>query len=490
MDSADTPTVAPSGFCLFCTAKTSLVCHRCGDFYCSKECQLKDWQRHRYICFAIPSLVHPMACSVFQVAQLASGSAQKLQADEATDTLLPELSVGANKQQISTNSSPTLSTASISTNECDKKSNTNVKVKNITSTKQANSNNNNNNKINVNSNGTQKKDDLTKIRSPSSSSVYITDMISANRCFIRDASEAAEKAYFEICEKVDSMGKTLPKKTNIKPFEYALLHFNGRFHRVKSIGKQMSAPRLLLLDEGYVRVDKKIEMREICEELLELPFCSTQVQLKDVPNYFLNNQAQGFLKQFVGEQQKTNSQILGPVLNPPFEMRRLRTNNKEGFDVIVVDNANASKGILGAFDSVNANDLSHLYFQLSEFRDSEPYKPILKEYVIAKYENSWYRARVIEIKQNLYTVKYLEFTNEATVTQQDIRRYPADLTVPCHTNTCLIEGFPHRLTKRQIDFLTEKLHINSRLHIDSVSYYQDMALIKSKNLIDELNKML
>ncbi|XP_034488051.1 uncharacterized protein LOC117792147 isoform X2 [Drosophila innubila] len=865
MDSAQTLKVLPSGFCLFCTAKTNLVCHRCGDFYCSKECQLKDWQRHRYICFCIPSLVHPMACSVFTVAELSSGNPEKLPEIGINDIVKPELKVETRKKISSESARMTPSPAPLSTNvqqkECDKKiNNANDIVEIITSAKPTN------NKNNFNANGTLKKAELTNIRpavavAPSSSCiVYITEMISANRCFIRDASESAEKAYFEICEKVNLMGDKLLKKSYIKPCEYALLKYNGRFYRVKAVGKKVVSPRLFLVDEGIIKVDKKIELREISKELLELPFCSSQVQLKDVPNFMLNDHVFEFLKQFEsdkfiatysknghvelqhveskkslnamicefcsnmeifgknplvdknnsepakkGEQQlvskketdasktpieksqmsiKSNqkqaeniteismkisqsikampdpvkmdnngvdalevpikksqimelinykaqgtsvdqspkrddnqqvfnknadaleipikkSQImeniqkqvaadaalslsnykvphinydqnqkrdvnqqvynkdaalflsdyqvkgvstdqspkrdhnsqeikldskpiadvkstenlnalqtvelnteekkilreyqekgltknhssqenqldantinekfkananelhnlllnteekkilqayqenysipiayekckenvielqgkgllkdcrensvtinpatpyvgtqkvnpaidlvkpnLEPLLKPPFEMRRFSTTNKEGFNVIIVDNADVSRGIFGAFDSINANDLSKLYIYLSEFKDLQPYKPILKEYVIAKYENSWYRAKVKGIKENLYTVIYLEFTNEATITEQDIRRYPEDLTVPCHTNVCILEGFPHRPTKRQIDFLKEKLQMNSRLHVDSVNYLQDIAFIKSKTLIDELNKML
>lgn len=64
--------------------------------------------------------------------------------------------------------------------------------------------------------------------------------------------------------------------------------------------------------------------------------------------------------------------------------------------------------------------------------------------MIAKFEGTWHRAKVLEIKPNetecLYNVVYLEFTNVATVKKEDIRRYPSDLTIPCHTNVCLIEG--------------------------------------------------
>jgi len=70
MDGVNNLMAKNSGFCLLCTAKTNLVCHRCGDFYCSKDCQLKDWQRHRYICFSIPPLVHSTALSVLAVGDI------------------------------------------------------------------------------------------------------------------------------------------------------------------------------------------------------------------------------------------------------------------------------------------------------------------------------------------------------------------------------------------------------------------------------------
>ncbi|EDV91571.1 GH13256 [Drosophila grimshawi] len=121
---------------------------------------------------------------------------------------------------------------------------------------------------------------------------------------------------------------------------------------------------------------------------------------------------------------------------------------------------------------------------------------MIREYVIAKFEDVWYRARVIRIIQNqldcTYNVMFLDFTNVAFVTEQDIRRYPADLTVPCFTSVCLIEDMPHRPTTDQINFLEKKLQMNSLLHIDSVNYspHTDIALIKCDSLIEGLAKMM
>ncbi|XP_064549782.1 uncharacterized protein Veneno [Drosophila montana] len=692
---------APSGFCVLCGSKTSLVCHRCGDFYCTKKCQLNDWQRHRYICFSIPALVHPLECSAFGVMEVppkpaaqqivhelaVKNAASAFNTDDASiDEAKAELSI---KSTESSEPIPPIADGVANGNieECDKTSNTNETVKNVAVAvaKPAFSNNNNNNSSN---NSTSKKMDL-KFKGPpqvampvNGSVVYITGFRSPNRCFIRDAGESAEKAYLEICQKVNLLGKELPEIQKLKVYGYALAKYNGQFQRVKVIGVRTNqCARLQYLDLGFAKPRNGAEMREISDELLELPCHSLELQLKGVPNYALSDQLNGFLSQFEGERFvinnvgnkqielvhvetlkslniqildfSSNMQVFGsptvsfdkkatpfnagtqqnnnnnnlelktvsatkelklvsvvktpqldtksaqlvkameeklkkdqtqqdkgilcynldeesknseekpkenvpfnnrpvetiptlafesskneyfkseaianlkneipmitqttfkpavtvvdnqspitsktidktnvePLLVPPFEMHRIIIKNKEGLDVFIVDNANVSRGIIGAFDSTYARDFSQLHSRLSEFKDSQPYRPMLKEYVIAKFENEWYRARVTEIKKNrvncTYNVMYIEFTNVSTVTEEDIRRYPADLTVPCHTSICLIEGFPHRPTKSQINFLEAKLQMHSLLHIDSVSYLQDMALIKCNALIEELQK--
>ncbi|XP_030381807.1 uncharacterized protein LOC115629477 [Scaptodrosophila lebanonensis] len=47
------------GVCVFCLTATKRVCQKCADYYCSVECQHRDWPRHRYICFPMPNLVPP-----------------------------------------------------------------------------------------------------------------------------------------------------------------------------------------------------------------------------------------------------------------------------------------------------------------------------------------------------------------------------------------------------------------------------------------------
>ncbi|XP_060646527.1 uncharacterized protein LOC132784723 [Drosophila nasuta] len=624
----------PEGFCLVCSTQTSLVCHRCGDYYCSRECQLKDWQRHRYICFPIPPLVQPTRCSI-----IASINTENLcTKDNAYPPIIKPNELISPNREVATPFPIPIPTAAIVINnnlaECDKENNK-AAASNITPKNEAHSN-----------------DDLTNTSPPDAnipngSNVYITSFISSNRCIIRDASESAQKAYFSVLEKVNSLCQKLPRKSKIKYAEYALCKFNGRYHRVKSIDRK-NPSRLLLLDEGIVKMLNLVDMREIGSELVQLPYCSMQVQLEDTPHFPYNqsffrpfefkqltatflsngrvelkqkdspkslneqiseffghgntsdkksneskqvpeaikNEGNGTNLQFESPQnirkavaivhdantnnsqpkvKEVNSTInpeavkmdsrkemqpqlneikslpmstaddtctpketennnhttpkpidklvkelndnespsshsaqqygadsanVTPMLCSPFEMQRLYNKSGDGLDAYIVESANASRGIIAAFDKLNLDEISEMRFLLSKFSDPRPYRPVLKEYVVALFEpNGWCRAKIMDIKENVYSVLFVDYAKGATVPENSIRRYPVGLAMPCYTSICLIDGFPHKPSQRQIDFLNQNLKLNTILHIDSVSYLQDMALIKCKTLIDQLNKL-
>ncbi|EDW96517.2 uncharacterized protein LOC6536214 [Drosophila yakuba] len=180
-----------------------------------------------------------------------------------------------------------------------------------------------------------------------------------------------------------------------------------------------------------------------------------------------------------------------PVLKPPFELRRFSIETKEGIDVFVVDSSKKYRGIFGAFDSNYASEFSTLHSRLSEITDCQPYKPVLREYVLARFEGSWYRGKVEQIivvpqQQTKYRVMYLDYTNVEDITETDIRRFPSDLNTPCATNLCVIDEFPHKLNAAQISYLSEALKVHQLVHIESVNYLNHIAVIKSRSLIQKL----
>ncbi|KAH8388280.1 hypothetical protein KR093_002812, partial [Drosophila rubida] len=605
MDGANLFPMKPSGCCLKCSNNACLVCHRCGDFYCSKECQLSDWQRHRYICFPIPPLVKPMAHIKYKMVT------------NNTHPMTNNLNAGTQSSDRNVATPIPIQAPVFSESQSKDK----MDAKNITSKNAAQNNTNGNNTTPPTANIS------------SGSLVYITSFTSANICYIRDASEAAEDDRFAVRQKINSLVTKLPRKPKIKYEEYGINKFNGYYHRVKSMDRA-NPSRLLLLDEGIIKILNLVDMHEINSELLQLPCGSMQVKLEDAPymgfdvgvfkqfegikfivtfkpnghvelreegaekslntliieiykqpndynNQFnLNpsaipcqlNQKSGAIIKINSNSSQTNeknanstnnrgvtegtkpelkknescllsttegapkpnlnetnnnnptessqkldkelhnnnnetlkesvkdltppslngenSTNMAPLLSPPFLGQRICTKSRDGLDICIVENANISRGILAAFDKSNMEDVQKMRSRLLEFKDSQHYRPVLKEFVIALSDvNGWCRAKVMEIKENLYSVLFVDFACSATVPEDYIRRYAPGFEMPCFTSICLIEGFPHKPSPRQIDFLNQNLKLNSVLHIDSISYLQDMAIIKCKTLIDQLNKL-
>ncbi|XP_030370487.1 uncharacterized protein LOC115621093 [Scaptodrosophila lebanonensis] len=687
------------GVCIFCESEAKLVCHRCGDFYCSKKCQTFDWQRHRYICFSMPSLVHPKACSALAGIELPLPPAPALKKLEDNKILACEIT---NKEVPKIQTQPNVASPAKSPDNSKKNYNRPVNevvtptapVLDHSSNRSPTSENGMNigNNINasscesIESSGNNKMGNNKKCvppmikMPPSNSTITVTGFRSANRCSVRAANETADKAYFEICEKIDVCGQKMPKLRSVKINSYALIAANEIYHRVKVLAiTNKHIARVLFIDHGMTKLRKIDDLRQIPHEILELPCYCLQIQLKDVPNYATSDDILNFLALFerksfnivygmeydvelflIGSNislnqhirdfcanrelygqtrpdndlknkrnnllheaqmyknfaraldvslnqrilakeikkeelnivetkalpnpqaingainsttvaieepieikksaasilellEKRNDQISTsipeaepktatetkerqispekfsessnaqmvediekptsdekclpaiksditgastpektPVLTPPFEICRLDTNTKDGLKAYIVDNSSILRGIVGAFDLKHARNHANIYIYLKKLNDSEAYEPILNEYVIAKYNGEWFRARVTEIKNTIpkkYTVYYIDFTNVETVTVEDIRRYPTDLTVPCSTNICLIEGFPHKLNDAQAAYLKENLQINKMFNIDGVSYLHDMALLQCNQLIDKLNEL-
>ncbi|KAH8232264.1 hypothetical protein KR032_003056, partial [Drosophila birchii] len=638
------------GHCVLCAVVAERACQRCGDFYCSQDCQLKDWQRHRYICFPMPALVYP---KLFSANLSESTDEQSLEGAcfvEKPDKvvvesscpsplpgMIPDLECGGAVSKVGSSSAKS------------------VPVTNATIPHTSNSNVSNNNTFKAkNKNVSPPK----AIMPPSNSLVFISGFRSPNRCHIRDASEIADKAFAQMCEKVNRMGNEMPIMVKARSHSYCLARYNGMFQRASVMTQTGNhTARLLLFDLGIIKSRNLSEMREINAELLSLPSFSVQVQLKNVPNYAITDDVIEFLSRFEGEKfmvvytkspgaiyvelldpetkKSLNDQICefctdkkvflnpyaanknqakekppmpqntnaGLALNKPntsqeskninntivleagkesitplqecakievekklnetkdiaktdsnsqndecaneskggterakttfeiqnlnlsqepnnangipldknknkdrapsplsktndespFKMRRLSISGRDGIDVYIVDVSKLSRGIFGAFDCSFASEFSTLHSRLSEITDPEPYKPSIKEFVLARFEGSWYRGRVEKVKvtqkQTEYRVMYLDYTNAADVTEQDIRRYPLDFTTPCTTNICMIDGFPHKPSPAQVAYLSETVKVHQLLHIDDAMYLSiqsDIAIIKSRSLIEKL----
>ncbi|XP_001358746.3 uncharacterized protein Veneno [Drosophila pseudoobscura] len=639
--------------CVLCAVVAERVCQRCGDFYCSKECQIMDWQRHRYICFPMPALVMPEAFSILQSQEELSmdiASVSKAGSIKASAAPMPN-DASINDKVSSTSScssTPTISGVAAKKAAADTK---NIPTPSTDSIKTKN-----------------KTTSLPTVVIPATNSVVIiSGFRSANRCLVRSVS--ADQAYSQVCEKVNALGNEMPRVKNPRIHGFVLALHNGAFQRAKVLQTRPDkSAKLLFVDQGITKIRNFDSMREISDEILALPSFCFLVQLKDVHNYSITNDILDFLSQFDGEkcimqydsvsnynkilvelvnvktqkslnetvreycstkkvynsknvysngeqmessvsaavkpleegpnvaakddappptvapsqeplkQTETRSMPIketlpttntvspakelpkdeptsvkelplelkaaeltattaateidvlpeekielktvdktispklngiplapkvngaegsnnGPILVPPFEMKLLSVSDKAGIDLYIVDNSKLSRGMFGAFDRVLASEFGRLNTAISKISPSKPYTPVLKEYVLAKFENSFYRAKVEQIKQTpqtqqtVYRMTYLDYTNIEEVTGEDICRYPVDLDFPCITSICMIEDFPHKPNAEQIAYLSEALKVHEIIHVDAVFYMKNVAWIKCNELIKKLETM-
>lgn len=188
MDKLDCILSQSSGFCVRCTVPTQLVCHRCGDFYCCKKCQLQDWQRHRYICFAIPALVHPLACSVLGGVNLPIYTEEAKQ--EKTEAN-PKSEANLNVKK-----APSVTKKPMPAVSADKSANNNNSTPSASSAKMQDINGTNKKLTPKNTTPAYAK------KPPNNSVVCVQGFRFPNRCFIRELTGNAEKAYLHISEQV------------------------------------------------------------------------------------------------------------------------------------------------------------------------------------------------------------------------------------------------------------------------------------------------
>ncbi|XP_055908685.1 uncharacterized protein LOC129943344 [Eupeodes corollae] len=163
------------------------------------------------------------------------------------------------------------------------------------------------------------------------------------------------------------------------------------------------------------------------------------------------------------------SQFAKAVMIPPFEqiVLPIKATNLE---VMIVDNSLMHYNCFGCVLLEDKANLQEIQNYLVEYEDTgREYKPKIEEYCLAKYQDGWYRAKVLELlSAEVVEVVFIDFLNESEVFIKDIRRYPMDLDLPCKTTLCIIQGLPNELTEKQVEYLKDKLQPGSQLKINEV----------------------
>ncbi|XP_011194436.2 uncharacterized protein LOC105219811 [Zeugodacus cucurbitae] len=482
------------GLCTSCQRRAEWACKRCTDMYCSAECQRKDWQRHRYICFPMPSLmpvgdIELHGCE-YGMTQLFTKPKENKDGSTSADELL----------------------------------------------------NNGNSEMNI------------EIRSKFCDTAerhVLVKFISSNKCVVRSLIQP--DGFTDILKKIHVLGKSAPE-LNATPSvgSVALLLYKGIYSRVEVLLIQHDkAIRVLFCDYGMIGTATKTDFRVALDDVLKFPRLSSVIKLQnvqecsaskimnllqkfeglkcelrkdvvptsgDIVEVFtimceslnINEEINKMMVRDVKTSQSLENKIVNnnddllldfnhdepcqkgsPIFSPPFDIYVFQTD-LVNFKVVVLDTSALSYGYVGCIAETDLKYLVTVQEYLNQYvDDGKFYNPKLYEYCLAKFENDWYRARVVKILGNsLYTVVYLDFTNEGTISSQDIRRYPNELNGSCRTNLCLIDGLPTSLNADHIKFLRGEITTERKLLIGKVKeVLQQIVVVECQHIIKKMSDL-
>ncbi|KAL9894386.1 uncharacterized protein LOC119635214 [Glossina fuscipes] len=238
--------------CGLCLKPATQACERCGDCYCSRECQRKDWPDHRPICFRMPRLV-PIGC--------------ELEDDNISYNEIPKMSDRAFSNSYDAHDAQPENAAGIPA----------VKANSIGAMKSEDQKTLNGGRSQLSPDQTL----ATKFPKHGSCVILIT-FRTPNRCYIRSSNPSDVEAYVSLLKKVEQYGKTAPQLKNVSIDDYAIALRGRIFHRVQIVSRNENRYRVHFIDHGNLEHRSLKELFEINDEIVHLPRYAKLVQLHNV----------------------------------------------------------------------------------------------------------------------------------------------------------------------------------------------------------------
>lgn len=456
--------------CFVCKTLCSNTCETCGESYCSKKCQIADWQSHKFVCFAMPDLIMGPA--------------------------LP------NNQQYKSNVRAQHQNHKHIQNECNKSTNSTSRLPTQSQSKEfsfAQPPNNN--------------DDVVLIFAKSSNTFYIRTC-SSNDQYIADSKD------FDLHGRSSRRILQLPSKEDI-----VLVKHKGNFYRAIVITTPTAEDdiEVALCDIGNKLLKSLSQMRQISDELRNRKRYNFLLTLEYLPSGVkktewtrlqdLISKGTVFKLQFEGDDWASgkNFKLLEKSSGKPIDelwlqnelqngggeqistletrtieesMKSLEIDAKnepvensgciqagkvvlsdfiietlpELADLIVVDNSTIYVGCVSVILHENLEKFTELHIKVQTFGSNlqDEYEPEPDEMCLAKFQGDWCRA--VFYPPNCFLIDY---GNLEVIDRKDMRKYPLELKDPCYTNLCHIQNFTSAPVQKIKDNLEKLLEVYS-----------------------------
>lgn len=510
--------------CYVCKKKCYSTCSRCGQFYCSKQCQINDWRdQHRYYCFEMPKLSiksspysddHFSDCPKFHSDN--RKMVQMLRSGEHVHEMQSKSSEAADRQSVKSAWTPQFAVF--------------------------------------------KFGPFPKYNDD----VIIIHIRHANSFYIRTCS--SDRQYRKNMKDFDDYGAdgtslpSFPRKNDV-----VLVRHNLKFHRaivLHDVGNDEEEIEVALVDIGKKITTFFRKMRQLSDELRSRKRYNFIVTLDYVSHgimplpfkrlrEFVSNRIV-FKIQFDGIDWKSAKKIKllekdsglaierlifrnesihwnehdlkfdknpklmgvgrsassGKAINNDAEREAVSTANNatkpihslntveelqrsekpisfvnlatetlpDVAELIILDNTTVAEGFVCAVASKSILKLHELHNKINEYgnRNHEVYAPKPYELCIVKFEEEWNRAIYCESK-----FLFIDWGNMEVIDERDVRRFPKELNDPCYTFACNIHGAGQELADdpAKIERLKKLLEIQSE-HPDCICVSVDGALME------------
>ncbi|XP_046996288.1 uncharacterized protein LOC124612253 isoform X1 [Schistocerca americana] len=322
--------------------------------------------------------------------------------------------------------------------------------------------------------------------------VILSTFNSPRTMFVRPTSKSMQEKFNRILQDVAGHAfkappmDRLPIKGEVIACKY---NKDNNYYRAKVTGFEKDKVVVTYLDFGNTELEDLSDVKELSEELKNVPACAVKVHLKDVPELPLNTQIVEFLSEITLKETDLKVKFgdikdgvdlfmdgthinakIKSLLDPSWQqLNKTDVPALYFYENLKFVDLNVGEEISMAICHVQAPDtifgfkegssvmqyiMTVMQEKVDEYCnqvDKESFLPRKYEMCLAQYEGAWYRAACLDVERNLVTVIFIDYGNTEEVSFKNIRKMPPDfMDTPVAVVACTIKDFSKNGAKTEL----------------------------------------
>uniref|UniRef100_A0A1A9Z0L3 Tudor domain-containing protein 1 n=1 Tax=Glossina pallidipes TaxID=7398 RepID=A0A1A9Z0L3_GLOPL len=169
----------------------------------------------------------------------------------------------------------------------------------------------------------------------------------------------------------------------------------------------------------------------------------------------------------------------------------------DNIELVVMDNSLMHTALISCTLKLYALEIQKFNRDLQEYAQNSSttcYAPRMNELCIAKYsvDDKWYRGCCLELVGDGHpSIMFIDYGNIAYVGIDNIRPYPLQFTFPIYTSDCEIEGLPEKCDEKLVEKLEELIPNGTTINCAYVKPYESDSfhIVSLPHIVSKLNSL-